>query len=60
MKKYNMINEDIKMCTKYPPTLFLNIFVMSKIKDIPKNEIYKNGNFVASTYDFEIPNGMNA
>ncbi len=33
---------------------------MSENKNIDKEEIYKNWNFVVSTYDFTIPNGERA
>ncbi|MFK7780019.1 MAG: hypothetical protein QM490_02630 [Candidatus Gracilibacteria bacterium] len=34
---------------------------MSQVKPtIKKEEIYKNGNFIVSTYDFTIPNGQRA
>jgi len=33
------------------------ILIQKKMKKIPKEEIYKHGNFTVSEYDFEIPSG---
>lgn len=33
---------------------------MSEVQKFPKQELYRDGNFSVSSYNFEIPNGSKA